>query len=215
MEKSIARAAFVLVCATAAVSAPRGPADPVAEAEEELSEARVLVGVAARAFETSRSGPGVNRVNPDPVPPLSPDDPYHSLESLAHRRLDEAKAVAQDAERRVLALRERAARDPQAWIAQDEALRPQIVEPPTGRPPGALREPITLSWTAVPGVESYAVEIQCLGCCVRGEWCVSRYERAHEANELTIPYSGPSRWRVRARTPEGYVGPASAWSLGR
>jgi len=75
----------------------------------------------------------------------------------------------------------------------------------------------TLVWAAVPGAASYTVEVDCLHCCVVGEWCSdvgssAVYQGITEAS-YTFDWVGANvgRWRVWAVGADGTESEPSPW----
>lgn len=81
--------------------------------------------------------------------------------------------------------------------------------------------PTTLEWTPVEidSFGSYAVEVDCFGCCRERQWCTDVGEtylvdRLVEDTTWTFSWFGtqPGRWRVWAVSTNGVEYPKSAWS---
>lgn len=116
--------------------------------------------------------------------------------------------------------------NPQPW--QDTAARagaptdvPLPVEPLDGTVFTTEPGPTTLEWTPVEidSFGSYAVEVDCYGCCREGRWCTDVGEtylvdRLVEDTTWTFSWFGtqPGRWRVWAVSTNGVEYPKSAWS---
>jgi hypothetical protein len=74
-----------------------------------------------------------------------------------------------------------------------------------------------VTWDAVPGATSYAVEMECPECCAQGRGC-SRNDAnggvvkvKEPAHGFTWTHGLPGRWRVRAVFADGSMGPMSEW----
>jgi hypothetical protein len=121
---------------------------------------------------------------------------------------------------------------PLSGVVQPNASRPQ---PPKGPYPVALSAPVQVSpldgatfnvfprttklaWKAMPGAQTYGVEIDCLRCCSPTQWCseIGRLlagRRDISGTEYTFDFVGaqPGRWRVWAIDANGQEGPKSSW----
>ena len=105
------------------------------------------------------------------------------------------------------------------------------VGPVANLPPPALVAPrnqavftnhprtIRFSWSRVPRAAGYGIEVDCLGCCVRGQWCSDVPGKAYVVPNLTaITYTFTfwgdqrGRWRVWAVDARSRAGPKSEWS---
>jgi TonB family protein len=76
---------------------------------------------------------------------------------------------------------------------------------------------LNFQWSEVQGASSYAIEIDCLGCCVQQAWCTNRGKSGYTIRDLEVPgfsfaFWGdlPGRWRVWAQGPGG-DGNVSEW----
>ncbi len=76
----------------------------------------------------------------------------------------------------------------------------------------------TLKWSAVPGVASYTVEIDCYHCCEANQWCTDVGKTWKVVPNLattsyTFDFVGaqPGRWRVWTVDANGQVSPKSSW----
>ena len=76
---------------------------------------------------------------------------------------------------------------------------------------------LQFQWSAVPGASSYAIEIDCLGCCAQQAWCTNNGRPGYTIRDLEVPgfsfaFWGdqPGRWRVWAHGPGG-DGNMSEW----
>jgi len=78
---------------------------------------------------------------------------------------------------------------------------------------------IRFAWSRVPRAAGYGVEIDCLGCCARGQWCSDLPGKGYVVPNLTaITYTFTfwgdqrGRWRVWAVDARSRPGAKSAWS---
>ena len=95
---------------------------------------------------------------------------------------------------------------------------PQPILPKTGVTFDHFPRTTELTWTAVPGAASYAVEIDCFHCCELGKWCtdLGKPRLAASALETTsyrFDWVGMNlgRWRVWAVDAEGRQSARSEW----
>jgi peroxiredoxin len=107
---------------------------------------------------------------------------------------------------------------PVPGAAQRVALSaPVQVSPPDGATFDVSPRTTKLVWGAVPGALNYAVEIDCLYCCSRTQWCSDigalDVRRNIPQTEYTFDFVGaqPGRWRVWAIDATGQEGPKSPW----
>jgi hypothetical protein len=98
---------------------------------------------------------------------------------------------------------------------------PVPLDPPDGTTFRTEPGPTTVRWSDVDieGFGSYAVEVDCLGCCREGQWCTDVGEtylvdRLVEDTTWTFGWfsTQPGRWRVWAVSTNGVDYPKSAWS---
>jgi len=95
---------------------------------------------------------------------------------------------------------------------------PRQVSPANGKTFSHFPRKTTLSWKGVPKAKSYAVELDCYGCCQGGKWCTDigkewKVEHNLTQTQYTFNFVGaqPGRWRVWAVDNRGKAGRKSGW----
>ena len=95
---------------------------------------------------------------------------------------------------------------------------PRPLSPETGADFHHFPRTTDLTWTAVPGAESYSVEIDCFHCCWLGKWCTEVGKPRLAASGIkTTSYRfdwvgmNLGRWRVWAVGAEGRESARSEW----
>lgn len=77
---------------------------------------------------------------------------------------------------------------------------------------------VRFSWSRVPRAVTYAIEIDCYGCCTRDRWCSDVGKGYTVPNLTAITYTfdfwgdQKGRWRVWAIDARSRPGPKSEWS---
>jgi hypothetical protein len=78
---------------------------------------------------------------------------------------------------------------------------------------------VRFSWSRVPRAVTYAIEIDCYGCCARDRWCSDVQGKGYTVASLTaITYTfdfwgdQKGRWRVWGIDARSRPGMKSAWS---
>ena len=78
---------------------------------------------------------------------------------------------------------------------------------------------VRFEWSRVPRAAGYGIEIDCYGCCARGQWCSDVQGKSYVVPHMTsIAYTFTfwgdqrGRWRVWAVDTRSRPGPKSAWS---
>lgn len=108
-----------------------------------------------------------------------------------------------------------------AAFAQSDAPlpAPALIAPPNNSTFTNFPRTVRFRWGAVPQAASYAIEIDCMDCCVQGSWCSEAGGNLMLAADLKQPEykfdfwgNQKGRWRVWAVDAQAQPGFKSAWS---
>lgn len=103
------------------------------------------------------------------------------------------------------------------WLSQALGA-PEQVSPAEGAVFNRYPRTTRVAWKPVKNAASYGVQVDCFGCCAKGQYCAEVGESWYvqtgiEATSFTFGFVGaqPGAWRVWAIDAEGKKGPPSPW----